>query len=217
MKRIPQLRRCLPLLTLAASLQITLGYYDPAAQRWITRDPIGEGGGINLSGIAGNNLLQKRDPWGHAADESNPILLPYLLGCGINNWLCRRHRDTVLAISEAEANANAPDGSTHRGQGAVPGNDADLLTHCIASCELARHPGACDGPDRALGFLQQRETGNDPATQIDRLNNEVGAGIGVSAQFAGQSCAAACLQALEAGLLHTLINGAPFPPAPRDR
>jgi hypothetical protein len=44
MKRIPPLRRLLPFLALVASLQITLGYYDPAAQRWINRDPIGETG-----------------------------------------------------------------------------------------------------------------------------------------------------------------------------
>ena len=44
MKRIPQLRRCLPLVVLAASLQLTPGYYDPGIQRWINRDPLGEPG-----------------------------------------------------------------------------------------------------------------------------------------------------------------------------
>ena len=44
MKQIRQLHRLLPFLALAASLQLTLGYYDPAAQRWINRDPIGEPG-----------------------------------------------------------------------------------------------------------------------------------------------------------------------------
>jgi hypothetical protein len=44
MKQIPQLLRLLPFLALAASLQITLGYYDPAAQRWINRDPADESG-----------------------------------------------------------------------------------------------------------------------------------------------------------------------------
>ena len=48
MKRIAQLRRRLPFLALAASLQITLGYYDPAAQRWINRDPVQETGGVNM-------------------------------------------------------------------------------------------------------------------------------------------------------------------------
>jgi len=36
------LRCWLVLFSLAASLQITLGYYDPAAQRWLNRDPLGD-------------------------------------------------------------------------------------------------------------------------------------------------------------------------------
>lgn len=44
MKIVQQTRHLLPILALAASLQTTLGYYDPAAQRWINRDPIGEAG-----------------------------------------------------------------------------------------------------------------------------------------------------------------------------
>jgi len=39
-----QFRCWLALFSLAASLQVTLAYYDPAAQRWINRDPVGEAG-----------------------------------------------------------------------------------------------------------------------------------------------------------------------------
>ena len=46
MKRIPHLRLLLPFLVMAASLQLTLGYYDPAAQRWINRDPLGDAGSV---------------------------------------------------------------------------------------------------------------------------------------------------------------------------
>jgi len=64
MKRIPPLRRLLPLLALAASLQITLGYYDPAIQRWITRDPIGERAGANLHQVLGNHPVGRIDHLG---------------------------------------------------------------------------------------------------------------------------------------------------------
>ena len=43
-----QLQCWLVLLSLAASLQITLGYYDPAAQRWINRDPISDQGRLGF-------------------------------------------------------------------------------------------------------------------------------------------------------------------------
>jgi len=42
--QITQLRCWLVLSSLAASLQITLAYYDPGIQRWINRDPISDQG-----------------------------------------------------------------------------------------------------------------------------------------------------------------------------
>jgi RHS repeat-associated protein len=39
-------------------------FYDPLAQRWVNRDPIGEAGGINLYGFAGNVPVNCVDPFG---------------------------------------------------------------------------------------------------------------------------------------------------------
>ncbi len=45
-----------------------LGYrfYDPTLQRWLTRDPLGEAGGINLYGFVGNDPISRVDPLGLA-------------------------------------------------------------------------------------------------------------------------------------------------------
>ena len=71
MKRIAQLRRLLPFLALAASLQLTLAYYDPAAQRWITRDPILESGGPNMFAASANNPVRRLDALGLATTETD--------------------------------------------------------------------------------------------------------------------------------------------------
>jgi hypothetical protein len=70
MKRMLQLRRCLPLLALAASLQITLGYYDPAAQRWINLDPLLEAGSLNLYQFTDNQPIGRIDSHGLISDET---------------------------------------------------------------------------------------------------------------------------------------------------
>jgi RHS repeat-associated protein len=41
-------------------------HYDPALQRWLTEDPMGERGGINLYGFVGNSPLNAVDSWGLA-------------------------------------------------------------------------------------------------------------------------------------------------------
>jgi hypothetical protein len=71
-----QLRCWLVLFSLAASLQITLGYYDPAAQRWINRDPIGERGGVNLDGFGGNNPINHTDAFGLLVGTPLPLPAP---------------------------------------------------------------------------------------------------------------------------------------------
>jgi RHS repeat-associated protein len=39
-------------------------YYSPSMRRWISRDPIEEKGGVNLYGMAGNDLIDRVDPLG---------------------------------------------------------------------------------------------------------------------------------------------------------
>jgi RHS repeat-associated protein len=200
------------------------GYYDPGIQRWINRDPMHEGGGVNLYRFTKNSPGGNLDAFGKVTivvPPAVPVIIAggvgVVLGLCFNHWACNRHRDLTLAWAEGEANRNAPDGSTHRGTGAVPGNDADMLTHCIATCSLARDPGQCGGPDGALAAMQAREVGTDPGTAIDRLNNGVGSGVAVNAQYKGMTCTAACLDALNDGLLYTVVNGRPVLSPRRER
>ena len=47
---------------------MTNRYYDPGTGRFLTRDPIGYGGGINLYGFVGNNPVTGADPEGLSQD-----------------------------------------------------------------------------------------------------------------------------------------------------
>jgi RHS repeat-associated protein len=44
-------------------------FYNPAIGRWMTRDPLGESGGINLYGFVGNNPINFVDPYGLAKGD----------------------------------------------------------------------------------------------------------------------------------------------------
>ena len=198
-------------------------YYNPSTGRWPNGDPINElghrtlqakrssrirPGDGNLYDFVHNNPISKIDP-----DGRNPIVVGGIivgvgvgLGYCIDNLSCRARVAAALINGESEADRVAPDGSTHRGATAVEGGDADALTHCIAACNLGNHPYPCFGADGALNRLQARETGNDIGTQIDRLNNEVGIGIGVSLGK-GENCTTECLNALRRGLLNEIRNG----------
>jgi RHS repeat-associated protein len=53
-------------------LLLTHRYYDPEEGRFLTRDPIGYSGGMNLYGYVGNNPVTMIDPLGLSSEEKYP-------------------------------------------------------------------------------------------------------------------------------------------------
>ena len=49
-------------------------YYDPATARWLTRDPIGYAGGMDLYAYCGNGPIGKADPSGYCGGFASAIL-----------------------------------------------------------------------------------------------------------------------------------------------
>lgn len=66
MKTIHPLLKCL--LLLIAFSNLAQAFYDPGQGRWVSRDPIGERGGVNLYGYIGNNSLNGVDRLGLSSD-----------------------------------------------------------------------------------------------------------------------------------------------------
>ena len=60
-------------------------YYNPTIGRWISRDPIGEDGGLNLYGFVGNDPISSIDPIGLDPDDrANVVLFPADPGEGLD-------------------------------------------------------------------------------------------------------------------------------------
>jgi RHS repeat-associated protein len=48
--------------------------YDSDLGRWLSRDPIAEGGGLNLYGHVGNNPINAFDPLGLFVPDAPPVI-----------------------------------------------------------------------------------------------------------------------------------------------
>lgn len=69
------------LLLLAAFTNLASAFYDPSAGRWVSRDPIEEGGGVNLYGFVVNNGISRVDNLGCIPvkePEYYPVAAQYL-------------------------------------------------------------------------------------------------------------------------------------------
>jgi len=190
-------------------------YYKPSTGTWPNRDPLGDWAFFrNVTrglcekqikriraeslmpafGFVGNDPVEKFDKDGRLV---GPV---YCAPCWINVR-------SALCTAQGDANNNVTDGSCHSGGTWCNGNcapgterdgsDADVLTHCIASCRLAQNPGSCMTPDDALRYLQSRETPGN----IDYRNNNVGNGVGINIGPKGD-CVQGCLNAMNSGLLY---------------
>ena len=170
--------------------------YNSTLGRWLSRDPIGERGGLNLYGFVGNAPLSCVDPFGlsYYGDGGADFRekLSCVCACGMSK--CKKAAQ-LASDALAEAQKRFPADSLHNGAG-------DAWRHCYWSCEMAKDIGQkCakiigdiheDAGDRKGQPKNERE--------MDEHNNSVGHGL------ASQSgnCADLCQQALNDGKLKTL-------------
>lgn len=190
--------------------QTASAYYDPGVQRWINRDPIGEQGGGNLYGFVANDPASRIDPTGLKARPSLPMQLGWACGC----WSMAHDE-----ADKAQEWANAAIG----GRGMMHGDEgspADMLTHCVGACEIAKKEGLCliAGIDIRSRVQQRERDLNRGADRMDYENNRIGFAIA----DAGMDCKQGCVQAFKQGRLWTIDRNPPHrahpagppPPAP---
>ncbi|MBP6603743.1 MAG: hypothetical protein KA250_18150 [Verrucomicrobiales bacterium] len=86
-------------------------YYNPGSGKWLSRDPIGERGGVNLYGFVSNNSVGTIDYLGNAPIQAVPIqyTLKYRTSHGPEYGDCGNARwdiDWIVSSSTGAPNAN---------------------------------------------------------------------------------------------------------------
>lgn len=184
-------------------------WYDPNLQRWLNRDPIGEEGDINLFRVVRNDAFKHVDPAGRDAITSG--MGPYADLLQQAYLYCRCLKMAWDKSHEAEDWADELVGT----QGAMhpqEGSPSDMLTHCVASCEIAKNEGVCiaAGTDIRKRWQNRENPLTRPGNRMDYENNKVGFGIADS----GGDCKKGCVKALNEGKLWTIDQVPPNTPHP---
>ncbi len=86
----------------------TLRFYDPANGRFLTRDPIGYQGGINLYAYCANNPLMMIDPWGTECGVLSALLDPQVWKKGLGTSFAALGSNLSLGLYDGGQWKNEP-------------------------------------------------------------------------------------------------------------
>lgn len=75
-------------------------FYSPPTGRWLSRDPLGEAGGLNLYGFVGNDPVDLIDPTGEFAYVRTLLTVGFAVDYGIQSYYAYRQREALLAEKE---------------------------------------------------------------------------------------------------------------------
>jgi RHS repeat-associated protein len=150
--------------------------YDSVLNRWLTQDPIGEAGGINLYRFVHNSPIDLVDPWGFIDDLGNGILArvnsqgkPVVVygGSVVPNYVERRYVNYLLTgdATYLEQTMNAIS------KGPLPGITYDLVSDAARNPEKAALLSAAMAG--GLGSVGDNSQKRQPCPTGSRVTTEV--------------------------------------------
>jgi RHS repeat-associated protein len=154
-------------------------YYDPSIGRYVSADPIGQEGGVNLYGYAENNPAKLVDPMGLIPPVSRDVRAAPARTVAI---VRSANREFGEAEAESERRVQAGTLPARPRPGTESQAESDFR-HCLASCEITRQHGSATAAilgDGREAFSSQG-IGSD-ANARDRAANARGRGLGIDSQ-----------------------------------
>jgi RHS repeat-associated protein len=122
-------------------------FYSPCTGRWITRDPIGEVGGINLYGFVGNDAVNWVDPWGENAAAMSPS--DYFKCLSVQ----AKYSELITTLTNQRE---------------------DKLAHCFLACEITKKYGPWTAHNCALAKEYVDKYDNDPTSHYETKDFDAG-------------------------------------------
>jgi hypothetical protein len=167
MKTLPRLIQLVLFATLLIQPDAARAVYDPYLGRWLSRDPIGEEGGINLYGYVENGPIMRTDPLG--------------LQMGIPAWMWNARAEIEGGLNKCTTTTMAGKLNAMGDALAQPPVKAAMVAYGVAALiePLALDEAVAaikqnlkiDGPqtnkDGATGRICQIRWGNTPLLRLD--------------------------------------------------
>ena len=167
--------------------------YYPTTGRWLSRDPIGESGGLNICSFLGGDPIRRIDPWGldYSGGTGADFQEKLACLCKCGKGACEKAA-SLASHALSETRKRFPGSSAHN-------DKADAWRHCYWSCEMARQLGVASA--KCVGDVHEsanERRGQPPVERaMDKHNNSVGRDLAA----ANGDCADLCAEALADGKL----------------
>ena len=105
-------------------------FYNPQQGRFLTRDPIGYAGGINLHGYVGNNPVGRKDPSGYISPLDTPEAIDLQL------TMLKEGEGDLIGLSEEQIKEAIANALSKRGLVSAVGRNGErhIITRVLERC-----------------------------------------------------------------------------------
>lgn len=162
--------------------------YASSMGRWLNRDPIEEGGSVNLFKYVSNLPITHSDPLGLLCEDSKDCNA--FVDCLVNNWACKKNPKDLGDLLFKERNSTLPTGQGFKPELVASGQGGAVSRHILGGAGaylsgknyLGRAQEFRDGVEAAIAKMQGN-TRRQGENQAEVLDDQVSRDVGREAKF----------------------------------